>query len=343
MELVKSIHGLDCKLATIADALQKQIYENKYFLEMYFKLDLVINELNDMLQNGLFYLENLKTQLNFLSLGRLSMSSISPRNLRHILSEIKSKMPTTLSLIGDPAKDLFLFYRQLASSALLEYERIIIMLSIPVLHTSNPFEIYKAHGLPLSIKEVKTDKDHAPDMIATYDLEAHGQMIDQGRTNYALLTEDEIDRCSDPSIKWCSVTKPIFPVNLAKLCLVHLFLKNSESIQKYWRIMTLNTKLPMGVHWYDSVWAIASKTELQFSLVCEQGVSETRTTESPVQLLQILVSCIASNLYMTISSSYETNSEFDLVDSNFGFLKHINLSQARLWSLFLNLFQIYLP
>ena len=87
MELVKSIHGLDSKLATIADALQKQTHENKYFLKMYLQLDLIINELKDMLQNGLFYLENLKTQLNFLSLGRLSMSSISPRNLRQLLSE----------------------------------------------------------------------------------------------------------------------------------------------------------------------------------------------------------------------------------------------------------------
>lgn len=336
MELVRSIHGLDSKLATIADALQKQIYENKYFLEMYFQLDLIINELKDMLQNGLFYLENLKTQLNFLSLGRLSMSSISPRNLRQLLSEIKSKLPTTLSLIGDPAKDLFLFYRQLASSALLEDDRIIIVLSIPVLHTSNRFEVFKAHSLPLAIKGVKTDNNHAPDMIATYDLEAHGLMIDQGRTKYALLTKDEIDQCSDPSIKWCSVTEPIFPVNLAKLCLVHLFLKNSESIQKYCkRMVTLNTKLPMGVHLYDSVWAIASKTELQFSLVCEQSSSETRTTKPPVHLLQIPASCIASNLYMTLSSSYETNSEFDLVDSNLGLLKHINFSQALLWSPFL--------
>ena len=84
--------------------------------------------------------------------------------------------------------------------------------------------------------------------------------------------------------------------------------------------MTLNTKLPMGVHLYDSVWAITSKTELQFSLVCEQGSSETRTTKPTVHLLQIPASCIASNLYMTLSSSYETNSEFDLVDSNFGLL-----------------------
>ena len=69
MELVKSIHGLDSKLATIADALQKQIHENKYFLDMYFQLDLIINELKDMLQNGLFYLKNLKLQLNFLHIG----------------------------------------------------------------------------------------------------------------------------------------------------------------------------------------------------------------------------------------------------------------------------------
>ena len=41
-------------------------------------------------------------------------------------------------------------------------------------------------------------------MIATYDLEALGLMTDQGQT------KNEIDQCSDPSIKWCSVTIPIF-------------------------------------------------------------------------------------------------------------------------------------
>ena len=45
MELIKNMHELDDKLATIAGALQKQIHENKYFLEMYLKLDLIIYEL----------------------------------------------------------------------------------------------------------------------------------------------------------------------------------------------------------------------------------------------------------------------------------------------------------
>ena len=39
-------------------------------------------------------------------------------------------------------------------------------------------------------------------------------MIDKGRTKYALLTEAEIDKCSDLSVKWCNVESPLFPVNL---------------------------------------------------------------------------------------------------------------------------------
>lgn len=77
------------------------------------------------------------------------------------------------------------------------------------------------------------------------------------------------------------------------------------------------------------------KQSYNFPWFVNKSSSETRTTKPPVHLLQIPASCIASNLYMTLSSSYETNSEFDLVDSNLGLLKHINFSQALLWSPFL--------
>ena len=120
LELVKSLHGQDHKLEKLVNELRKEIYETRYFIEMYLKLDLIISEIKDMLQNAMFYLEHLRTQLNFLSLGRLNPSTISPSNLRALLLEIKAHLPPTLALIGDPKQDLWLFYRQLRSSALNE-------------------------------------------------------------------------------------------------------------------------------------------------------------------------------------------------------------------------------
>lgn len=35
-------------------------------------------------------------------------------------------------------------------------------------------------------------------LMAVYELEADGLMIDNGRTNYALLTKSETDSCSHP-------------------------------------------------------------------------------------------------------------------------------------------------
>lgn len=332
MDLVKSVHALDGKLAAFANIVQREIRENRYFLEMYLKLDLIINEIKDMIQNGMFYLEHLKTQLNFLSLGRLSQSIISPSSLRPLLIDIKSHLPTTLTLIADPIKDLFLFYRQLSTSALLADDQIIIILSIPVLHISSQFEIYRAHSLPLPVKNIQTDNIDAPDLTAVYELEADGLMIDKGRTKYALLTKSETDSCSDPSIKWCSIAKPIFPVNLARLCLVNMFLKNEEATKKYCRsIVTLNTRLPLGEHLYDSVWAIASQKELQFSIVCQTGARETINIKPPVGLLKIPNACIASNSFMTLNSYYEIKSSFDLPDNNLDLLRHINISQTKIW------------
>lgn len=93
----------------------------------------------------------------------------------------------------------------------------------------------------------------------------------------------------------------------------------------------MNMKLPLGVHLFDSVWAVATRKELQFSIVCQIADRETRTIIPPVSLLQIPTSCIASNLYMSLSSSYEARSAFDLPDNNLDLLRHINISQIKMW------------
>ena len=70
-------------------------------------------------------------------------------------------------------------------------------------------------------------------------------MIDKSKTRYALLTRAETEICCDSSVKYCNVQSPIYPVNLARLCVVNLFLQKSEAVKKYCEsIVTLNTRLP---------------------------------------------------------------------------------------------------
>ena len=221
--LVKSLHWLDHKLENLVNELRKEIYEARYFIEM--KLDLIIGEIKDMLQKAMFYLEHLRTQLNFLSLGRLNPSAISLSNLRALLLAIKAHLPPTLALTGDPKQDLWLFYRQLRSSALLDEKRIVVIIKIPLLYVHNQYEIYQVFNLPIPVENLQTDNVNAPDMITKYNLESEGLMIDKSKTRYALLTRAETEICSDSSVKYCNVQSPIYPVNLARLCVVNLFLQ----------------------------------------------------------------------------------------------------------------------
>ena len=241
-----------------------------------------------------------------------------------------------MALIGNPRTDLWLFYRQLSTTALLDENKIVAVITIPVLQIRNQFEVYRVYSLPLPTENLQTDNADAPDMTASFKLEARGLMKDKGRTRYALLTEAEIDKCSDLSVKCCNVESPLFPVNLAKICIVNLFLKNQEASQKYCQsIVTLNTRLPFGLPLFNSVWAIALQDELRLSFVCNESVSKTETVTGPLSILEVPPSCVASNDYMVLSSLYTIKREYKISDTELDLLHHL---QFNIWSPFMQNF-----
>ena len=101
MDLVKNLHQLDSKINKAVEMLNKEIFGIKYFLEMYLKLDMFVEELKTMMQRAMFHLETLRMHLNLLSLNHLSPTTVSPSNLRAMLSDIKSHLPITLTFPRD--------------------------------------------------------------------------------------------------------------------------------------------------------------------------------------------------------------------------------------------------
>ena len=333
IELVGSVQALDTKLEKLVSGLQKQIYETRYFLEMYLRLDLIVSEIQSMLSNAMFYLEHIKTQLNFLSLGRLSPSNLSPASMKSLLISIKSHLPPTLTLIGDSNTDLWVFYRQLKTIALIDNDQVVVIIHIPILQIISQYEIYKIFSVPLVTQGMQTDDNQISEMTATLNLESNGLMINKDRTKYTLLTDQELDKCSDPNVNWCSVASPIFPVNVAKLCIVNLFLKNRESSWKYCQtIVNLNTRLPFAISLFNSLWAIATQNDLKFAIVCNDGTSRTELVKSPIGILEIPSICTASNDNMVLSPTFTEVHGYDILDGDIELLRHINKSQTKIWS-----------
>jgi len=95
----------------------------------------------------------MQLQLNMLSLGHMSPSLITPGNLRTLLTDIKHRLHVQLRLPGDEIKDLWQFYKCLTCSTVLEENRIMIIISLPLI--SGIYDIYKIYNLPIPAMEKK--------------------------------------------------------------------------------------------------------------------------------------------------------------------------------------------
>ena len=105
--MIGALQKIDGKLSKLTAAIVKQVKELEHFIEMYLQLNLIIDEVKQMTQRAMFFLENLRLQLNLLSLGHCSPSIISPTNLRALLLDIQARLPSTLKLSNDLEKHLW--------------------------------------------------------------------------------------------------------------------------------------------------------------------------------------------------------------------------------------------
>ena len=69
---------------------------------------MIFDEIKMTIQNAIFYIGNLKTELNMLALNHLSTSTISPGDLNTLLDEIQSKLAMN-ELPKNPKTDILVF------------------------------------------------------------------------------------------------------------------------------------------------------------------------------------------------------------------------------------------
>lgn len=344
IQLITAVHSLDHKLGLITQTLKRQIFETKYFLNVYTKLDLVVEEIKTMLQQAMFYLEHLKDQINFLSLGTISPSLISPHSLRSLLLEIKTHLPPLLTLIGDPNTELWFFYKQLTSMAIMDGRKIIVVLSIPLLRLEDTYEVYRVHNLPMPLCRNDLLNKSQMNLIATYNLEATSFLINKARSQYALLTDEEGTLCDLPETRWCSTKSPTYFVNLSKLCLIQLFLGLENDISKLCRVtISLDTRLPLALSLYNYRWAIVTTEQLRFSVVCGQDNNKvvTKIVNPPLSIIELPCQCTASNNYLSITSFCDQYSEVQVISDDDMFLQSVNFTESKIWQPFTQKFPNY--
>ena len=108
--------------------------------------------------------------------------------------------------------------------------------------------------------------------------------------------------------------------------MVNLFLGNERKIKRYCKAMvSINTRLPSAHYLFNGQWAVASRTNLTFTIVChgKTGATPTITIRAPLDVLHLKQTCIGSNENMLLSSYFDGQSNYNVVNKEAEILQFI--------------------
>ena len=300
ISITKSIQEMDSKFNRMKHELEQKIYENRRFMEIFSRLNLVLDEIKTLVRDAKFYLFNLQAQLDALAVGKVSFRTMNPLRLRRLLMDIQENTPGFLSLICDPKKDLWLYYRYLKGTTYFWNGKIIVVLSIPMIRKDQQYEVYKAISIPVP-PPVPINGSQKFGLLATYRLEANGFLIDKARKNYLLLTDSQIDTCSKHNFQFCNVPSAVYPVGISKSCIINLFMNANSDVALFCTAEVTKVPLPMTQYLFDVHWLVLSRTHLTFALVCLASNQELKS-QPPFSIISVQPGCTASNRYFTINA-----------------------------------------
>ena len=133
-------------------------------------------------------------------------------------------------------------------------------------------------------------------------------------------------------LEYCNVKSSSFPVNLSRLCVVAIFMKNKDNVKAYCQTeVTPNSLLSKATYVFDGIWIITMQAELSFSIGCK-NYTKVMLPKPPMSVLSLEMEWSASNDYMTLMLHYHKESTYSILDIYSELIQLNNKSQTKLWN-----------
>ena len=174
-------------------------------------------------------------------------------------------------------------------------------------------------------------------MVANYKLEATALAINQQRTDFVIMSEEEAKLCSNPLVSFCKFKSPIYPVNKNTFCLVALFVGSQSRIKQLCQAKVYtNVNLPNAEYISDGLWLVTTAKRLTFTRTCQEPSYEPKTffVEPPLSLVRMKETCTATNNELTLQPFYKITSELNMgIDFEMGgdVLNGTSFGNIQLW------------
>ena len=137
------------KLSRAINELDEKILKVDNFMQIYLHLDFMVQELCEIVLKGSVLYDHLQIQLSALSLSHLTPSVIQPFRLAAILRGIENNLPPLLKLPFDIETKIWQYFQYTSCSGVVDDDKIIVILKLPLFHEYERFEIYNTMSIPL--------------------------------------------------------------------------------------------------------------------------------------------------------------------------------------------------
>lgn len=332
MDLIICIQKLDRKISKLQGQLEDKLTRLGQFVHTYLQFQMIFDEIKLTIQNAIFYIGNLKSEINMLGLDHLSTSTISPGALKELLTEIQTKLPMNYELPKKPTGDIWYFYKTLSCVTYMENDQIRIVLKIPLINTKEKYEIFKVHNIPVPFNNT-SKHDEKKHFLIKYELEARVLMVSKNREEYALLGDNDYYMCSNAKLSFCNPKAVFFPMNMNTFCVMALFMQIESDMKKFCKqTVVLNRKLPLAYYLSSGIWLVVTSKSMKFTVSCQSGSTETTEliVKAPFDILALKNTCRASNKYLRLLGHFDKNGTFENQDALESLLKLRNITHSNI-------------
>ena len=150
-EIIDNLGDIRKELNHIVEQLGKEVFEVQQFVHLFAKVNMVIAEIRTAIQKSFYYFLNLKMQINALSMRKLTPNIINRQEFKLVLKDIETQLPKSFGLPVDVDVELWSLYKNLVCQTIMEDNRILVVIPIPLIDYTKQMDIYKVYNLPLPI------------------------------------------------------------------------------------------------------------------------------------------------------------------------------------------------
>ena len=327
-KLIHAMYVLGQQLSAETQNITAEFEEFSEFTQTYLQLMIMTNKVRQTSQTLTTLLEHLKSQLDMLSLGHLAPSIVATGELKELLLNIQAELPHHLRLPVDPTEKLWRYYNSLGCVTILENNKLLVIMSIPLLDREGTFEVYQAINLPVPYPRFETGAG----AVAKNRLESNYIALNMARTKFMLLTDEEAEKCKASALRTCTSASPVYVSSGHHLCILELFKGNKEDIDRVCQVEILTGMvLPQAVAISDGIWAVAVRREIGLSKVCEGKETKGITISPPLSIIKLSLGCSAFGETLSLPPFYQAEEEFEESKSLLDIVKASRSNWTQLW------------